>query len=197
MNTLVAMFVSAVAALSGLLAFAHGSAVTQDQALPEVSLDTALGVAPLPALSTPVASPVILPTPSSLISPSPSPSPSPLPSPSETPAVSAVRLAFVDVPNSVVSGQTIPLRWRIEGPDGVSGDQMSLVIDYKQAAEDGDATSSASNHTSQSFGSFQVPATFSSKLTVRGAETTIHVSVQAMVSGQSISISKNIKLVAE
>lgn len=107
----------------------------------------------------------------------------------------ATRIVFLDLPHSVKSGESFTARWRIEGPDGSSGEKTTLKVSYETDSTSGSSRSATSSHNSQSFGSFTVPATFSTTLTYGGAGGIINLAASAEMAGQTITAERSVTLV--
>jgi outer membrane biosynthesis protein TonB len=168
----------------------------------------------------PSATPSPSPSPSTPPSPSPSPSPSLLPT---APPVSAkpspravvrgaatvaptvaptpapvktvpVRISFVDLPASVPSGESFTIQWRVEGPEGLGGENTTLLATLEHAEEHDGSNSSSSSTTENSFGPFQIPRTFSTNLALGGDGGEIHLTATAEVGGKAVTTEASVRL---
>lgn len=105
-------------------------------------------------------------------------------------SVAPLRISFVSLPGQVHSGQSFVAEWRVDGPSEASGTKSTLAASYKTSS--GGASSSSSS--TQSFGSFTVPRTFSTRLTYGGPSGTIRLTASAEVEGTTVETSGNVEL---
>lgn len=134
---------------------------------------------PTPAI--PTSSPAVI------VTPAPTPSPTP-------PQSGDVTLAFIQLPASVQSGQKFTIQWQITGPEGVKGDNTTLKVVYENVKQNGGSSSSQSTKTNQSFGSFVVPQTFSTNLSLGNGTGTIFLTLTADVNGHTLTEVRQLSL---
>jgi hypothetical protein len=123
--------------------------------------------------------------------PRPTATPTPIPTPTATPEpITAPRLSFVNLPRQVPSGEQFTVAWRIDGSAGSKGE--TTTVEIHQAETQGG--SSSKNNIRNSFGSFTIPATFSTKLRLGGSNSSAHITATATVNGQTITETAEVQL---
>lgn len=201
--TIIQVFTIVVAAV----AFAAAAViVTPNRSVsPEVSQDGGRGEEPLSdtpefvASPTPILSPIpsmVEESPSSVTPLPPSPVVQPIASPRMTPPVQPpYSISFVNLPQSVTAGTPFTVSWRVEGPRGTIADQTAVNVSYRvQRVGEGGGLSSVSSETSQSFGQFAIPRTFSMGLQYGSEPGDIHLRVTTTVVGKTISAQQTVRV---
>jgi hypothetical protein len=132
-------------------------------------------------------------------SPSPTHRPSPAPraviSVEPSSSSNSTRIVFVDLPREVRAGEQFTIRWRVEGPPGTQGEETSLKVTSSSDTSNNRSHSSSSLNSSQSFGSFTVPQSFSGNFSLNGTGSTVHAVVTARVNGQALTAEQDIQIV--
>lgn len=121
--------------------------------------------------------------------------PSPVASPTPAaPTSDTDDITFIDLPSSVRAGEKFTVRWRVGGPEGAAGGDTKLTVVYKASSSEGNAHSSVNSNTSTSFGSFTVPATFSSTFSLGQHPGPVVITVTADVDGRTLREERTITL---
>lgn len=126
----------------------------------------------------------IEPTPSRMPTPSPSPTGEPTPTPEAVSTDYAIE--FIDIPNTVKSGESFTIKWQVTGPAGGDGENTRLTTTYNTSSSSGNSSARVNNDISTSFGSFTVPKTFSSKHSLGKAPGDVLIEVTARVEGKDL-----------
>lgn len=113
------------------------------------------------------------PTPSPIEAPLPSPTPEPVPPPPSPLPVLPVQVVFESAPERVPAGQAFVVRWRVDGPAGVSDTVTRLIVKHEQLQQ----------VLSPARGRFTLPERF--EATVRSRpQGTLTLTAEAVVNGQ-------------
>ncbi|MEX1997581.1 MAG: hypothetical protein WEA04_02810 [Candidatus Andersenbacteria bacterium] len=129
----------------------------------------------------------------------PSPAPSSLsvaisPPPAATDSSASFMLDFMDTPDTIRTGQSFTVRWRVTGPAGAAGEKTALKVSLATNSANNGSQAATTNNTTNSFGPFIVPRTFSSDFKFGNAPGTINVEITANIGGQELRQTKAIQL---
>lgn len=112
----------------------------------------------------------------------------------EVPPSGELGIEFVDLPRQVQAGEKFTVTWRVTGPQGLVGEKTRLKASYHVSSSSNGSSSSVSSDTSQSFGSFTVPETFSTDFSLGSAPGTVELEISAEVGGKTITAHSSVQL---
>lgn len=135
-------------------------------------------------------SPEVNTAPKSFTQPTQEPGPTAQKESSSSPSIS-----FIDTPNIVRSGERFTIGIRINGESGTQGSNANLTINQQASSQEAGSSSSVSNSSKQSFGSFTVPATFESTYSFASTPNApLKVTATAEVGGETITATRTITI---
>lgn len=114
---------------------------------------------------------------------------------SEDNASKDIKLRFINLPSQAHTGQPVTIELQIEGAAGMRGQEAALIVGQSVAGQKDKAEVSVNNHTKQLFGSFTVPASFSTTVQYDGPGSVIELEAFALVNGNVVSKQANIGLI--
>jgi hypothetical protein len=199
-STVIALIGVVLLAIIGVASTRLFNTMQYKNSSPQYSLPPIDSTPPQPAIESPSPSLSAMPFVIRKQAPSTSSTPKSIAvSPSATPAKTVDKSAqpeivFVNLPKEVASGEKFTVSWKVVGPDGVSGDNTTLKVSYNHTANNNSVRSSVSNNTSQSFGSFKIPQTFSTQLNFSDTGGPINIDVSAIINGQTITNHQTVQL---
>ncbi len=103
-------------------------------------------------------------------------------------------IEFVDLPNTVKSGEPFVVTWRVAGKNSVVVESTTLNVSYSVSSESDYGLSNSSSNSSQSFGQFSTPKEFSVRLQYSGYPGDIKLNAKALINGKTVNTEKEIQL---
>jgi hypothetical protein len=98
------------------------------------------------------------------------------------------------MPDSIIAGEQFTVTWQVTGPVNTPGTNAKLEITSNSQQSNGNGRASTNLSSTQSFGSFTAPATFTSKHSYDTPGKDIAVTASATVNGKTITKQQMIKL---
>ena len=128
------------------------------------------------------------------ITTSPFPSPEPEASIAPGAAEEEISISFVDLPAEVKTGQEFMATWRVEGPTGTVGESTKLAVLYNVSSAEGGSNSSVNSSNKQSFGSFQIPDSFSADFKFGSIPGQVQLTAEAIIDGKTYTKKATVEL---
>lgn len=204
MSYLAPIFVAAAVVMAALVGLR-----TQEESTVAVSPLPTAGESPVVAQESPPSTPIptpesqalnlptwlpMLPTVQPLFS---SPRPTPVPSPTLVQQSGELAISFVNLPERVRVGESFTVRWAVTGPAGRVGQSTTLTASFAKKREAEGSSSSVTSNTSQSSGSFTIPAQFDGQFSFGGTPGEVKLTATADIGGETLTSTRIVELVEQ